>query len=53
MNKRGGLHWEYLVAIMLVLLVVILGLMFLKFGREVVVEKVSGFFNDFLKLIGR
>ena len=53
MNKKGELTWEYLVAIILVLLIVVLVLIFLKFGMDIGTEKVSGFFNDSLKAIGR
>ena len=53
MNKKGELTWEYLAAIILVLLIIVLSLMFLKFGKDIGIEKVSGFFNDSLKAIGR
>lgn len=53
MDKKGGIHWEYLVAIILVLLIIVIGLMFLKFGKETGVEKASGFFNNTLKIMGR
>lgn len=53
MKKKGALEWEYLAAIILILLVIVLGLMFLKFGHETITEKASEFFKGFLKSLGR
>jgi len=52
MNKKGKLEWEYLAAIVLVLLIVVVMILFSDGIKNLIMEKGAEFFGNLLPGIG-